>query len=62
MAKRRKQYEARIYLGRDENGKQRFEYIGRFDRRRDRDRALRKAKEEREGREAQVPFLSAMST
>lgn len=53
---RRKQYEARIYLGRDENGKQRFEYIGRFDRRRDRDRVLRKAKEEREGREARVPL------
>ena len=56
MAKRRKQYEARIYLGRDASGKQRFEYIGRFDRKRDRNRALRKAKEEREGREAQAPF------
>lgn len=56
MAKRRKRYEARIYLGRDAKGKQRFEYIGRFDRKRDRDRALRKAKEEREGREAQAPF------
>jgi integrase len=56
MAKRRKRYEARIYLGRDESGKQRFDYIGRFDRKRDRDKAVRKAKEEREARELGAPL------
>ncbi len=56
MAKRRKQYEARIYLGRDENGKQRFDYIGRYDRKRDRDRAVRKAREDREAEEGRAPF------
>ena len=50
MAKRRKQYEARIYLGRDASGKQRFDYIGRFDRKRDRDEAVRKARADREAR------------
>lgn len=55
MTRRRKQYEARIYLGRDESGKQHFVYIGRYDRKRDRDRALRKAREDHEA-EARAPF------
>lgn len=56
MAKRRKQYEARIYLGRDESGKQRFDYIGRYDRKRDRDRAVRKAREDREAGKMRASF------
>jgi integrase len=50
MAKRRKQYEARIYLGRDAGGKQRFDYIGRFERKRDRDRAVQKSRADRDAR------------
>jgi hypothetical protein len=55
MAKRRKQYEARIYLGRDANGKQRFDYIGRYDRKGDRDSAVQKARADREAEEARGP-------
>lgn len=54
MAKRRKQYEARIYLGRDADGKQRFDYIGRFARKRDRDRAVQKARADRDARSARA--------
>lgn len=54
MAKRRKQYEARIYLGRDAGGKQRFDYIGRFERKRDRDGAVQKARADRDARSARA--------
>jgi len=56
MTKRRRQYEARIYLGRNASGKQRFDYIGRYDRKRDRDRAVREARADREARAARAPI------
>jgi integrase len=39
-----KKYEGRVYLGRDEEGKQRFHYVGTFARKGDRDRAVAAAR------------------
>ncbi|HET7052789.1 MAG TPA: tyrosine-type recombinase/integrase [Solirubrobacterales bacterium] len=41
---KRKRWAGRIYLGRDENGKQLFHWIGRFDTRRERDEAVAEAR------------------
>jgi integrase len=43
---KKKRWEGRIYLGRDENGKQRFHWVGRFDTRRERDEAVAEARVE----------------
>lgn len=45
--KSKKQYLGRIYIGRDENGKQIFEHVGWFDKKKERDDAVAKAKTER---------------
>lgn len=47
MSRKRKKWEGRIYLGR-ENGKQTFHHVGRFDTRRERDIAVAKARVELE--------------
>jgi len=41
---KRKQWEGRIYLGRDETGKQLFQWVGRFPTRRERDQAVAEAR------------------
>jgi integrase len=41
---KRKRWTGRIYLGRDENGKQRFHWVGRFGTRRERDQAVAEAR------------------
>ena len=46
MSRKRKKWEGRIYLGRDENGKQKFHHVGRFDTRRERDQAVAEARVE----------------
>jgi len=40
----RKPYLGRIYIGNDENGKQLFQYVGRFAKKKERDRAVEEAK------------------
>jgi integrase len=47
MSRKRKKWEGRIYIGR-ENGKQKFHHVGRFDTRRERDVAVAKARVELE--------------
>ncbi len=47
MSRKRKKWEGRIYIGR-EDGKQKFHHIGRFDTRRERDAAVAKARVELE--------------
>lgn len=47
-ARKKKRWEGRIYLGRDERGKQLFQFVGRFDTRRERDRAVAEARVERQ--------------
>lgn len=47
---KRKQWNGRIYLGRDQQGRQRFHWVGRFDTRRERDAAVARAKVELENR------------
>lgn len=46
--KGKKRWEGRLYLGRDENRKQLFEFLGRFDTRRERDQAVAEARVERQ--------------
>lgn len=46
MSRKRKRYEGRIYLGRDETGKQLFHHVGRFDTKRERDQAVAEARVE----------------
>lgn len=41
---RKKRWEGRVYLGRDEQGRQRFHWVGRFDTRRERDDAVAEAR------------------
>lgn len=41
---KRKKWEGRIYLGRDENGKQLFHWVGRFNTRKERDQAVAEAR------------------
>jgi integrase len=41
---KKKRWEGRIYLGRDEEGKQRFHWVGRFDTKRERDDAVAEAR------------------
>jgi integrase len=45
--KPKKKYLGRIYLGLDDNGKQQFEHVGRFAKKKERDTAVAKAKAER---------------
>jgi integrase len=40
----KKRYEGRVYLGRDESGKQIFDYVGTFERKRERDEAVSERK------------------
>jgi integrase len=51
---KKKTYVARIYLGRDENGKQLFEWVGRFDLKRQRDDAVAKRRVELQQEQATV--------
>jgi integrase len=44
---KRKSWPGRIFIGRDENGKQLFHWVGRFDTKRERDDAVAKARTER---------------
>ena len=44
MSRKRKKWEGRIYIGRDESGKQKFHHVGRFDTRRERDQAVAEAR------------------
>jgi hypothetical protein len=47
MPSKRKTWPARVYLGRDEHGKQQFHWLGRFSTKRERDDAVARAKIER---------------
>jgi integrase len=47
MAAKRRRYEGRVYIGRDEHGKQKFWWVGRFATRRERDLAVARARTER---------------
>jgi hypothetical protein len=51
MAKKRKTWEARLYLGRDQDGHEAYEWIGRFATKRERDEAVALARVERRQRE-----------
>ncbi len=55
MSKARKRWVGRIYLGRDESGRQRFEWVGRFATRRERDEAV--AARRAASKDAAVPVL-----
>ena len=46
-AKQRKTWVGRVFLGRDQDGRQRFWWVGRFDTRRERDAAVARARTER---------------
>jgi len=48
--KPKKKYLGRIYIGRDETGKQIFEHVGRFAKKKERDEAVEQAKRERVAR------------
>lgn len=54
-AKKRKTWPGRVYLGRDENGRQRFWWVGRFATRRERDDAVARARTERPWETAPAP-------
>lgn len=47
MASKPKTWTGRVYIGRDESGKQLFHWVGRFDRKRDRDEAVARARAEK---------------
>ncbi len=51
----KKQYLGRIYIGRDDDGKQEFEHVGWFERKKERDIAVAKAKAARGAVEARIP-------
>lgn len=52
----KKQWTGRVYLGRDESGKQQFEWVGRFDTKRERDAAVEEAKQRiRMGGDPELP-------
>jgi integrase len=56
----KKQWTARLYLGRDAEGKQLFKWIGRFDRKGERDKALAEARLEHErGGSIELPTCDA---
>jgi integrase len=46
MSRKGKRWQGRIYIGRDENNKQMFHYVGHFDTRRERDQAVAEARVE----------------
>jgi integrase len=48
MASKPKQYEGRLYLGRDESGRERYEWVGRFATEKERDAAVLRRRLERE--------------
>jgi integrase len=48
MASKPKQFEGRLYLGRDENGREQYEWVGRFEKKDERDRAVMRRRIERE--------------
>ena len=54
-ARKRKTWMGRVYLGRDENGKQQFYWVGRFDTKRERDDAVARARTERPWETAAEP-------
>ena len=55
--KRKKKYLGRIYIGRDENDKQIFDYVGSFAKKKERDEAVAKAKTEKAELSANaIPF------
>ena len=47
MARKAKAYPGRVYLGQDENGRQLWHWVGRFEKKRDRDNAVALAKAEK---------------
>ena len=56
----KKRWEGRIYIGRDETGKQQFEWVGRFDTKREMKKAVAEAKLERErGGSLELPTCDA---
>jgi integrase len=62
-SKKKKQYLGRIYLGRGDDGKQLFEHVGWFDRKKDRDQAVAEAKAARGVTPSQaIPFCDAYVT
>lgn len=61
--KKKKQYLGRIYLGRGNDGKQLFEYVGWFDRKKDRDQAVAEAKAAKKVTPSQsIPLCDAYVT
>jgi hypothetical protein len=48
MASKPRQYEGRLYLGRDDSGRERYQWVGRFDSEKERDEAVMRARVERE--------------
>ena len=48
MTSKPKQFEGRLYLGRDESGRERYEWLGRFATAKERDQAVMRARVERE--------------
>src|SRR5918998_1372515 len=47
MASKRKRYVGRVYLGTGDDGRQLWHWVGRFERKRDRDEAVAKARTEK---------------
>ena len=55
MARKAKAYPGRVYLGQDENGRQLWHWVGRFEKKRDRDNAVALAKAEKPWLEEAAP-------
>lgn len=54
MTSKPKQYEGRLYLGRDESGRERYQWLGRYDSAKERDQAVMRARIAREDEIAQA--------
>src|SRR5829696_2580894 len=54
MTSKPKQFEGRLYLGRDESGRERYEWVGRFATEKERDEAVMRRRIERESESAQA--------
>jgi hypothetical protein len=54
MTSKPKQFEGRLYLGRDESGRERYQWLGRFPTAKERDQAVMRARIEREQETAQA--------
>ena len=52
MTSKAKQFEGRLYLGRDESGREQYEWVGRFATAKERDDAVMRRRWERESEDA----------